>query len=100
MLLSLLRYTGTFYYYSVLPFLIAAKVLSASPNIPQGEFPAIQSTDIAWCSEEQMLWNQFCTHSLGLPHTSCSSYSASQNLSFLFCKTGTIIQLIMVIRCI
>lgn len=97
MLLSLIRDTGTFYYYSVLPFLIAAKVMSASPNIPQ-EFPVIQDTDIAWCGEEQRLWNQFRTHTLGLPLTSCSSYLVSRSLSFLFCKMGIIIHLIVVIR--
>ena len=51
-LVSLLRYTGTFHYYSVFPFPIAAKVMNASPNIPQREFLAIQGTDIARCSKK------------------------------------------------
>ena len=51
-LVSLLGYTGTFNYYSILHFPTAAKVMNASPNIPQQEFLAIQGTDIARCSKK------------------------------------------------
>ena len=65
-LVSLLGYTGTFHYYSILPFPTATEVMNASPNIPQQAFLAIQGTDIARCSKKSSDFGISCASILEL----------------------------------